>query len=489
MEQDISLDVEAIKHRSIHGLTALIIRSFFIQAFTFFATFILTVILSPSVFGVFFVVSAILNFFVYFSDIGLAAALIQKKEEITKADLSSTFTIQQVIIVTLVIAGLLFSSTIGKFYNLDASGLLLLRVLIFSLFLSSLKTIPSIILERKLLFARLVIPQIAENIVFYTTAIILAMQGFGISSFTYAVLLRGIVGIVVVYTVSPWMPSFKFDRAIAKKLVSFGVPFQVNSILALLKDDLLIIILGKVLPFAQLGYIGWAQKWAFTPLRFFMDNVIKVTFPSYSRLQENKEHLEKAINKSLFFVTFTVFPCVLGMLALAPMIVAIIPKYQKWEAAIPLLYLYGINALFASVNTTLTNIIFALGKPKIVLKLMVFWTALTWVLTYLLLTRYGYVGVAIASALVAASTSVIVFYVKKEVNVAVINSIKVPAAAALLMLVVLKLAGNYLPNNLPNLIVLIILGIIVYMAVSLVFLKEQLFKDVRTLTQSLFKRG
>src|SRR3990167_6397998 len=127
MEQDISLDVEAIKHRSIHGLTALIIRSFFIQAF---------------------------NFFVYFSDIGLAAALIQKKEEITKADLSSTFTIQQVIIVTLVIAGLLFSSTIGKFYNLDASGLLLLRVLIFSLFLSSLKTIPSIILERKLLFAR-----------------------------------------------------------------------------------------------------------------------------------------------------------------------------------------------------------------------------------------------------------------------------------------------------------------------------------------------
>jgi len=489
MEQDISLDIEAIKHRSIHGLTALIIRSFFIQAFTFFATFILTVILAPSVFGVFFVVSAILNFFVYFSDIGLAAALVQKKEEITKTDLSSTFTIQQVIIVTLVVLGLLFSGTIGKFYKLDASGLLLLRVLIFSLFLSSLKTIPSIILERKLLFARLVIPQIAENIVFYATAIILAMKGFGVSSFTYAVLLRGIVGIIVVYAVSPWMPSFKFDKVVAKKLVSFGVPFQLNSILALLKDDFLIIILGKFLSFTQLGYIGWAQKWAFTPLRFFMDNVIKVTFPSYSRLQENKEHLEKAINKSLFFVTLTVFPCVLGMLALAPRIVEIIPKYQKWEAAIPLLYLYGINALFASVNTTLTNIIFALGKPKIILKLMVFWTALTWVLTYFLVIKYGYIGVAAASAIVAGSTSIIVYYVKKEVSVSIIGSIKVPAAAAFLMLFSIKLVGNYIPNNVISLFALIFLGVVVYLAVSLVFLKEQLLKDIKTMSQSLIKRS
>jgi O-antigen/teichoic acid export membrane protein len=488
MEQDISLDIEAIKHRSIHGLAALIIRTFFIQAFTFFATFILTVILAPSVFGVFFVVSAIINFFVYFSDIGLAAALIQKKDQLTSEDLSSTFTIQQTIIVTLVVLGLIFSSTIGKFYGLDSSGLVLLRVLIFSLFLSSLKTIPSIILERKLLFAKLVIPQIAENLVFYTTAIVLAIQGFGILSFAWAVLLRGIAGIVVVYIVSPWKPSFKFDKEVAKKLVSFGVPFQLNSILALLKDDLLIIILGKVLSFTQLGYIGWGQKWAFTPLRFFMDNVIKVTFPSYSRLQDHKEYLEKAIDKSLFFVTFTVFPSVLGMMAVAPRIVDLIPKYQKWEAAIPLLYLYGINALFASVNTTLTNIIFALGKPKIILKLMVFWTILTWFLTYVLLIKYGYIGVAIASMIVAASTSVIIYYVKKEVNTSIIKSIYVPVLSSLGMFIVLIIANKYLPGNVLSLFLIIIIGVVTYLSVAFLFLKQKLFADIDILYKSLFKR-
>ncbi len=489
MEQDVTLDIESIKRRSIQGVATLIIRSFFIQAFTFFATFILTVILSPSVFGAFFVISAIINLFVYFSDIGLAAALIQKKEALTRKDLATTFTIQQIIVTAIVVLGLLCSRNLANFYNLNDQGLLLLRVLIFSLFLSSLKTIPSVLLERNLRFAKLIIPQILENLVFYTTAILLAYQGFGLSSFTYAVLLRGIVGLVAVYIVSPWMPSIKIDREVARKLVSFGIPFQLNSIIALLKDDLLTVVLGKFLPFNQLGYIGWAQKWAFTPLRFFMDNVIKVTFPSYSKLQENTEGLRKAVEKSLFFVTFCVFPTVTGILIVAPRIVDLIPKYQKWELALPLLYLYGVNALFASVNTTLTNIIFALGKPKIILKLMIFWTVLTWFLTYGLIVLYSYTGVAMASALVAASTSVVIFYVKKEVNVSIIKSIKTPAIAASSMFVIAQTCSYLLPANLFSLIVIMIISAAIYFMVSYVFLKQELIADIKLLFSTLAKKN
>jgi len=51
----------------------------------FGATFILTVLISPDIFGVFYVVSAVIRHFLgYFSDVGLAAALIQKKEELTE---------------------------------------------------------------------------------------------------------------------------------------------------------------------------------------------------------------------------------------------------------------------------------------------------------------------------------------------------------------------------------------------------------------------
>src|SRR3990167_2918858 len=92
------IDIELIKKRAIAGVVTFTLRTFFIQAFTFVATFILTILLAPQVFGIFFVVSAILNLFVYFSDVGLAAALIQKKKKPTRRDLVSTFTIQQIIV-------------------------------------------------------------------------------------------------------------------------------------------------------------------------------------------------------------------------------------------------------------------------------------------------------------------------------------------------------------------------------------------------------
>lgn len=478
------LDLDLIRRKTVSGIVTFTLRSFFIQFFTFFATFVLTILLAPSVFGVFFVVSAILNLFVYFSDIGLAAALIQKKENPTETDLKTTFTIQQIIIFSLVSAGLLLSGKIAQFYHLDNSGLWLLRVLIFSLILSSLKTIPSIILERRLDFTKLVIPQIAEYIVFYSLAIFLAYRGLGLASFTYSVFARGIVGLILIYIISPWKPGFSFSRQSARNLVSFGLPFQTNSVLALLKDDLLTVFLGKILTYAQVGYVGWAQKFAFVPLRFFMDNVIKVTFPAYSRLQDNKKELGKAVDKSIFFVTFFVYPTIFGMMAIAEPFVSLIPKYNKWEPALPLLYLFGINAIFAAVNTTLTNTLFAIGKPKIVLNLMVFWTVLTWGSTYLLVLRFGYIGVGIASALVAASTTVTIYFVKKSIPVSLIKQFSGPLLISILMFIFLKKFLELFPNNALMLALAVILGIIIYSSFSLLIFRENLIRQSKTVLAS-----
>ncbi len=81
---DFELDIELIKKKAISGVVTFTLRTFFIQIFTISATFALTILLSPSIFGIFFVVSAFINIFVYFSDIGLAAALIQKKKNLQK---------------------------------------------------------------------------------------------------------------------------------------------------------------------------------------------------------------------------------------------------------------------------------------------------------------------------------------------------------------------------------------------------------------------
>ena len=480
------LDIELIKRKAISGVVTFTLRTFFIQIFTFVATFFLTILLEPSIFGIFFVVSAIINFFVYFSDIGLAAALIQKKENPSKKDLVTTFTIQQGIVFMLVLIGFVFSSKIAHFYGLDGDGLMLLRVLILSLLFSSLKTIPSILLERRLDFTKLVIPQVAENIIFYSTSLFLAYLGFGIASFTWAVLARGSIGLVLIYFLSPWVPRVGIYRESAQRLTSFGIPFQLNSILALFKDDLLTIFLGKILTFAQVGYIGWAQKWAYVPLRFFMDNVNKVTFPAYSRLQEKKENLGKAIEKSLFFVTYFVYPSIFGLVAVAPKIVELVPNYHKWNPALPLLYLFAVNVIFSAISTTFTNALFAIGKPKIVLNLMVFWTTATWTLTYPLVLIFGYVGVGIASAIVATTSIATIYFIKRNVSVSVSKSIFGPLIISAIMFVIVREILTIFANNFLGLVVTIIFGAIIYFVLSLAIFKNRLTEDGMTILRSIF---
>ena len=479
------MDFTTIKEKAISGVITFTARTIFIQVFTFIATFILTILLTPSIFGVFFIVSAIINFFVYFSDIGLAAALVQKKDKPSKNDLATTFTIQQLVVMTIVVFGFLFSSRIAHFYNLDQDGLLLLRVLIFSLLLSSLKTIPAILLERRLHFARLVIPQIAENIIFYSVAVILAYLDFGLASFTWAVLTRGIIGLVLIYILSPWIPTIGFNRESAKKLTSFGVPFQVNSILAFLKDDLLTIFLGKVLPFSAIGYIGWAQRWAYLPLRFFMDSVNKVAFPAYSRLQDHKQQLAMAIEKSLFFVTYLVYPSIFGIVAIAPSIIDLVPNYQKWQPALSLLYLFAINTLFSAVSTTNTNALFAIGKPKIVLNLMIFWTTLTWILTIFFVVKFGYLGVALASALVATTSLLTIYFVKRQVPVTFANNVFGPLLISILMFLLTRVLANLIATNFLGLIFTVIFGVIIYFVMSFAILRKRLVEDTMIIINSL----
>jgi O-antigen/teichoic acid export membrane protein len=481
------IDIAQVKKKSIRGIFALIYRTFTIQVVGFVSIFLLGIFLSPSTFGVFYIVSAVIAFLSYFSDIGLAAALIQKKDSITDEDLRTTFTIQQILVVSISAIALILSPSLSSFYNLGIEGVWLFRAFVIAFFLSSLKTIPSIILERNLRFEKLVIPQIVETLFFNIAVVSFAVMGFGITSFTIAVLARGISGLITIYIISPWRMRFGFSKTSAKKLLSFGIPFQANSLLALIKDDLLIAYVGKVLPLAQVGYIGFAQKWAFTPLRLIMDNVIRVTFPSFSRLQEDKDFLAKAIEKSIFAASFIIFPAITGLIITSPYFIHIIPKYGKWEPALVSLAFFALNAVFSSVSTPLTNVLNAIGKVKVTLYLMIFWTIITWVLTPLLITVWGFNGVAIASAIISTSSLGVVYIVKRRVNFKFIGIIIYPLLSSVLMGIAVYFLSKFWVTNIFNLLGVIVVGAILYFASMFLMSKKQIIADINLIRENIRK--
>src|SRR3989338_6728756 len=456
-------DLDVVARKSVRGIFALVSRTFFIQVLSIAASFILTIFLDPGSYGVFFVVSSLVVFLTYFQDIGLAAALIKKKEEVTKEELRSTFTLQQILVLLIVIPVLIFSKDIAVFYKLNASGYVLLISLTISFFLSSLRTIPTVILERKLDFKKLVIPQIAENLVYNLSLIYFSISGFGLTTFTIAVLARSVVGLVITYFIQPWPIGLSFNLRSIKNLISFGIPFQANTILALIKDDLLTVYVGKILPFSQVGYIGFAQKWAFMPLRLIMDNVIKITFPSMSRLQHDKTALKLAVEKSLFLVSFFIFPLAAAIISYSPFLIDLIPKYKKWEPALLSLSFFFLKAI---------------GRVKITLYFMIFWTAATWILTPALILIYGFNGFALSSFLISITSIFVYFSARRFINFSFMRPVFRQFLAAVLMFIVIQSTKGII-TSFSTLALNIALAMLVYFGILFILAGPELVKTTK----------
>lgn len=487
LDHTYEVNLETVKKKAVRGIAILVGRGFALNFIAQISQFFLLAFLSPDQMGVFWIVTAAVGFLIYFSDVGLAASLIQKKDKPTSTDLRTTFLIQQFLIITLLILLYLFSPKLTEIYNLSYEGTLLLYAVGFSLFLSSLKTIPSVLLERKLDFGRLTVPELAESLVYSLSAVYFAWQGLGIRSFTYAVLIRGFTGVLIMYIVMPWRPGFAFSKKSIKELLKFGVPYQLNSLIALIKDRGMTLLLGTIIGTSGVGFLGTAERLSQIPLRLVMDSVTKVSFPAFSRMQEHKKELEDSVTRSITFITFLVFPMLIGMLVVAPMIVRTIPKYTKWEPSLfPLMFMV-INVAFASVTTQLTNMLAAIGKIKTVSKLITMWAVLTLTIVPALAYFYGVNGASIGYAIVSSSSVIAIYIARKEVRFSLSQAVFKPGLSALLMGAAIFF-GFYLPSTFVSIILVILVGGISYLIFSYFILGPSLVDDGKKLFKTFISK-
>ncbi len=472
------LDADLIIKRSIRGVLTLISRTFFVNIISFAAFLVITSVLKAQEIGIYTAVIAIQRVLSFFTDFGLGAALIQKKDELKQEDITTSFTVQSGISLSIFILVLLFIGWFASFFKLNTDAQMLLLVLVFTIFLSSFKVIPSILLERSLNFGKLVFPQVIESLTFNGVLVVLTLSNYGINSFTWAFLISSLIGIPFYYFVSPWKIRIGIDKDSLTHL-KYGLQFQAKNVLATIKDDLLTVILVRFLTFTQIGYIGFAQRLAFYVFRYVVDSVTKVTFSAYSRAQHDLTFLKNAVEKSLFFVSASMFPILAGLIVISPYLIKFYPNWNnKWEPAIFSIVFFCLNAAISSMSGILVNVLDATGKVKITLRLMVLWTTLIWILTPLFIHFYGYNGVSIASFLVTTTIIYTVFEVKKIIDFKFLPSIYKPLIATILMTIVVYIFSIGFAKDFLSLIFVILTGGVVYLISLFILSGKELRADL-----------
>ncbi len=460
------MESEEIKNKTIRSIVALTSRQMINQVITMLTLIPLGLFLSQQAFGTYVAVSAIYPFFNFFVDLGLGAALVQKHENLEENDLRTVFTLQEILVFLVIAVGWLLTPFIASFARLGTDGINLYYVFLLVLFISSLKSIPSILLERKIAFETQIIPSLVEQFVFSVIVVILAYNKFQVAAYSWAYLISALAGLPLYYLLSPWKVSFGLSWGRARRLLSFGIMYQAKNGLALIKDNLLVVFLSGLpaVGTVGLGYVGWWQRWAYSPFNFIVSSVTKVTFPTYARVQDQAGKLQSGIERSLYGVSLIMFPVLTLMAVLIDKLLFLLPKYQKWAPGLPLFYFFLAGAAVSSLSGILVNALDATGNVRKTLGLMVLWILLIWPLTIFFVSLYGYNGVAVAPLVVSLTIFLTIYLVKRVVTFNFLGNVLKPALASLIMAAVLWGLWRFLPVTYLTFILAGLTGAIIYLS-------------------------
>jgi O-antigen/teichoic acid export membrane protein len=150
-----------------------------------------------------------------------------------------------------------------------------------------------------------------------------------------------------------------------------------------------------VLGVTALGFYQLAYRLSHMPATEITHVISQVTFPAYSKLQDNLPGLRGAYLKVLQVTAFLSFPVAGLILVLAPDFTRIFLG-QKWMPMVPPMQVLVLAGLLRSIFGTVGPVFLAVGKPKIA----TLWQAVLFLilvtLIYPLTMRWGIVGSSIA---------------------------------------------------------------------------------------------
>ncbi|MCK9555683.1 lipopolysaccharide biosynthesis protein [bacterium] len=453
----------------------------------FVRTIILAKLLMPNDFGLMGIAVLTITGLQLFSETGITYAIVQKKN--ISEDVLNTAWVMSILRGTVLFIVLFsLSHIIATFYNnlkLEA----MLRVLSFSFLFIGFQNVGIVLFQKDLNFKKRALFITATDFVNIVLTVVFAFVFKSVWAMVIGHLVGNLTGLIVSYMIHPFKPSFKFNPNIAKELFNFGKHVFGSSIMIFFVtqgDDALV---GKILGLDALGFYVLAYSLSNSPATAITHVISQVSFPAYSKVQDDLMKLSKGYLEILKITSLLAFCLAGGLFILAPEFIRIVYG-DKWLPMLPAVLVLCFLGIFRSIGATMGPIFFAVGKPYIQNKIKLFELIVMVIIIYPLVKFLGIVGAALAGTIVYLLSLIFHYYnlvnICENLKVKILKVVMKPFLATLLMIWFLYLLKNYIFTciNLPNLIIIIGLGISFYMTFNFLFDKS-LFKLLKTVISAI----
>lgn len=409
-------------------------------------------LLTPEVFGLYAILVFVITAGVRSSELGLGAALIQRRDLDPAAALGVAFTATFGLALALGAAIAAAAPLVARWPGVSSDVTAPVRWLALLVVLSSLRMPAMVLLERRLAYLPLTVAETADTVTFHTVAIAAAIAGAGLWSFVMGALAARVVNLVVLWGAARWRPTLRWSWRELAPVMKFGILFQGSVLVAIAGDAVVPIFVTAWSGVTGVGFLNWAATLAFLPLQV-VSIAGRVLFPALSSLQADPKRFAEATARALNRVTAVLYPAAALLLAGADPVVRLIFG-EAWLPAIPAVRCFCLSAIIGGTSTIFVHALYSLGRADIVFRLNLASAVLLWVITLVLVPWLGFVGFAVASvSLACAGVSYTALSVRRLAPVRVLPAVRVPLAASLGSAAVLAALVGLWVHDLPSLLI------------------------------------
>jgi O-antigen/teichoic acid export membrane protein len=351
---------------------------------------VLARILTPGDYGVAGMALVVMSFAAIFTDPALGAALIQRPE-IDERDRSTVFWTATGIGATLTVLSIAFSPLVARFFG-EPEVRNLFAVASLVLVVTSLSVAHRALLTRQLAYRGLEIRETVSIVTGGVVAICVALAGFGPWAIVSNALAYSVMSTVLAWLLLDWRPRAVYSRASIRRLGAFSSRIFGAMMLAWGNQNLDNALIGRVLGAAALGAYALAYNTMMLPVGLVAGTLHQALTPAYSRIQHDKERLERVWLHNKRLSVAIVAPALMCLAVVAPDFVHVLVGDQ-WGAAVVPLQILCVGAVATSLGALNWSVLQARGEGKALLRLQVLSSAVTWI-AFVAGLPWGIVGVA-----------------------------------------------------------------------------------------------
>jgi len=318
-------------------------------------------ILAPSDFGLMGIALLAMSAIETFSKTGYKEALIQKKEDIS-GYLNSAWTVLIIRGFIIFIVIYLLAPYTALFFHSPAV-VPVIQVLGFAFFFEAFNNIGVVFFRKELEFNKVFIHRFVGILTNFIVAVIAAIILRSVWALVLGLLAEKIVSIIVSYVIHPYRPRFSKDIEKARELFGFGKWIFGSSILIFIGEHIDDIFVGRVLSATVLGFYQMAYRISNMLETEITQVITGVAFPAYSKLQGQKNRLQKAYFRIMRLIMAISIPIAVGMVFLAPEFIWIFLG-EKWMPIVNVIRLLAVAGLVKSIISTASPLFKGSGFPN-----------------------------------------------------------------------------------------------------------------------------